>query len=376
MKRWGHLQNSKKYYLPGEKNKKTTLSVEDREQIVQRALSSVFNNKELKGFSVLVGAQESQPSPTPTPTPSYTPTLTPTPTTPAWNPSQLTNLYEWWTNTSGISTTGSEVDSWTGYNGRVFTPQNSGYKPQYNSSDSDWNTLPSVLINPTSVIGTPVGLTSTASSGSTSKTMIVVSRTLSYPNPSLDYTGFFTIGTDQGNPRFSLLFKPNTNQYDGFNIQTVNEVIFGSVSLPQYTNSFISYDYTTGQYTYSVSTTINSINGVSVNDNSSPGYSWAQPNLAVGSYTINNGNAGLLTSPKMSVVEVIVVDGILTPTEVSNLNTFLTNKYLAPVIPTPTPTPSATPTLTPSSGAIFNNILTEGSDNIQGENGVYIQYEY
>lgn len=56
MKRWGHLQNSQKYYLPGEKNRKTTMSLQDREELIRKTIGQVYDGKDLRGFSVLIGA--------------------------------------------------------------------------------------------------------------------------------------------------------------------------------------------------------------------------------------------------------------------------------------------------------------------------------
>ena len=63
MKRWGHLQNTQRYFLPGEKNKKTTLSVEDREQLIAKALKEVYDGQKIEGFSVLIGASGTTPPP-------------------------------------------------------------------------------------------------------------------------------------------------------------------------------------------------------------------------------------------------------------------------------------------------------------------------
>lgn len=319
-------------------------------------------------------------TPTPTLTSTSTPTLTSTPTptqtTPAWNPSQLSDLYDWWTNTTGISTTSNLVNSWTGYNGRVLVPQSGSQKPIYQPSDPNWNYFPSILINNDNILGVPVGLTAPASSASTtSKTMLIVSRLISLPNTGFEYTGLITLGTNQSEARMSLLFRPSEVRFDGFNNNT-GEIFFGTYSTPQYLNTYISYDYSSGVYTYSVSSTINSIDGLSVTQNGGTGFNWGVPDLAVGSYTINNGNFGLLTSPKISVVEVIVLDKILSPTDITNINSYLTNKYLVPPTPTPTPTLTRTPTLTPSSGSILNVILAENDDFIQTEDGLYLQYEY
>ena len=315
-------------------------------------------------FYLYAGSYINAVVPTPTPTPTSTATPTPSPTQPAWSPSQLSNLYEWWTTSSGINTSGTDVISWEGYNGNLLSPQSSTYKPTYVASDSDWKSEPSIIINNGDILDIDVGMSGLSSSNVSSKTIIMVSRIL---NTNVrGYEGFITLGTSNSQDRMSILVQKDSQGFLGYNSCNSQEIVYGSVvpaNMPQYSNVVMTYDYDNGVYNFYASETANLTNQWSATSTCVSGRTLTDYGLAIGSYTTGT----LMSPPKMSVVEVIAVDGILTPTDYSNLQVYLQNKYYVIPTPTPTPTLTATPTLTPSTPSIdpdaqtyLNEIVAQG----------------
>jgi hypothetical protein len=291
------------------------------------------------------------PTPTTTVTPTPTSTLTPTPTPSpvSWTPASITGLYDWWESTSGVATSGSEVTGWTGYNGKVLVPNNSSYNPAYRASDSDWNNYPSIVINPNAVSvpspDTSVGLEVSASTANTSKTVIVISRVLELVSD--DYQPVLSLGTDLNPPRMTLFGIATDNKYDFYNTDTNSEVFYGNgtFSANTYSISMIQYDRTSGVYKSYTSTNYDITGGTSGTTTGSANYNYTTDSLGIGLYS-DYGSYN--TAPKMSVVEFISVDAILSSTELVNLKNYINNKYFVNPGPSPTPTPTSTTTPTPS----------------------------
>jgi hypothetical protein len=92
-----------------------------------------------------------------------------------FTPANFRNLGDWWSSDFGVNLTGTDVDSWVGINGNVFTPRETDFKAIYDSSDADFNGRPSIGTNPG---GFDVGYTASVIAGVTNKTIIMVSKIL------------------------------------------------------------------------------------------------------------------------------------------------------------------------------------------------------
>jgi len=259
-------------------------------------------------------------TPTNTPTPSVTATPTPTPSAVVFTPADLTGLYDWWRADTGVDTTGSLVNAWTGHSGNVFTAASS-QKAVFSGSSSDWNGEPCIILNTgQSYFG---HYTVTPSSENTDKTLILVSKirevvTTSANNPVIG------IGTNSGlNPRWILFGRSSTGTYNGY-ANTIGENAFGSgFTNGNYQIVMMNYNRTTGEYNYYVSQNSDVFDGVSYSETGTSGLNHTVDLLALAWYPISGYNS----MPEMSVVEVIATDSILSAAETTDLQNYLANRY-------------------------------------------------
>lgn len=100
---------------------------------------------------------------------------------PPFSPASLPGLVDWWTASSGVSTSGSNVTNWTGYNGNILT-KNGNYSPNptYNPSDPNYNNMGSITFPSTSMY------MSSTYSGVVNPTMIVIGN---IGNTAAQYNG-------------------------------------------------------------------------------------------------------------------------------------------------------------------------------------------
>jgi len=289
-------------------------------------------------------------TPTPSATPpsvSVSPTPTPTPSSAgAWTPASLNNLFDWWTADAGVGLSGSDVTGWTGYSGHTLIPYNASYKATYTSSDSDWNNEPSIKFNPnldTQDCGYYYYLNSADYNDAS---VIIVAKLidkLSTAPSSLN--NIFTNGIPDR--RFGY-FGAVSNDEWGYYTQgytTPSEFVQGGTGYTNGNYMILRYDLNnqTGVSKFFQSTTSNLTNEVQQITGSALGQ-FNLGNLTIGSYY---GVIGAVT-PRMSVVEFIKIDGLPSGGEITNLETYINNKYFAP-LPSPSVTPTPSVSVTPSS---------------------------
>lgn len=253
--------------------------------------------------------------------------VAPTPP-PSWTPAEMTNLFDWWRADTGLTLTGSDVDSWEGYNGTLFTPVSSSLKATYTSSSSNWNSQAAITINPTNSASN-AGYSATTNTGAISRTIYGVFRVNSISNE----TGLFTMedGALAGVKRASYILRTtdipaqlyyfqggivggadtyaNTGIEDG-----VGSYIFGA----------IEYNATAATKTVKFYASNSSTLGSSpVATTSGTATAGSVPIINLGYY------ARFLPLPaqSMDVVEVISVDGLLNSSDVSNLETYINTRY-------------------------------------------------
>jgi len=249
------------------------------------------------------------------------------PTPPAWTPAQMTNLNDWWRADTGLTLTGTDVDSWEGYNGQIFSPKTPALKATYSSSDSNWNNQASITINPTNS-GSNAGYQVYTSGGATSRTIYGIFRINSVSNE----TGLFTMedGAVSNVKRASYLVRttetPNKLWYytdqlvksgavyanSGIN-DGVGSYIFGAIeyNASAATKTIQFYASNTSTLGSVINTTSGTFSAADV------GY------LNLGFYI----NSLTLPAQSFSVVEVISVNGILNPTDLTELETYLNTRY-------------------------------------------------
>jgi len=266
------------------------------------------------------------PTVTPTQTPSATPTPTPTPSAAVWSPSQMTNLQDWWRADTGVSLTGSDVDSWEGYNGNVISPLNTSKKASYDAADTDWNGEPSITINPTNETNGTIEVgytTESLSSGISDKTFYMVCKIDNLQNEK----GLFLMKADDPDTsRMAILTRTTgtPNSLYGFNYAILPGTSYTTLNTDNTNGSylFVAMSYSTSgdmNWYSSNSSTLGSptktLTGAST--------TFVADEMEIGSYV-----GAIKPSSKFSVVEVISVDNtIATGTELTNLQNYLNTRY-------------------------------------------------
>ena len=258
--------------------------------------------------------------PLPTPTPTATSTQTPTPSTAAWTPAQFSNLWDWWSSNSGVNVSGNSVINWTGYSGNVLSAHSSSFYPDYISSDSNFNSQPSILVN-SGTAQNDMGFTINLPSDNTSKTSIVIGRLnqkaasgdniLNTWNPGVDpragifgvfnasdYLCYESVGGD------TLTYTGNTNNNNTYQI------------------IMMSYDRSGGILNYHMS---NLTSGLTTPvEARSIG---AGENFVGGKFGVLSYNGGYGYSPNMNIVEAVFINGVPSGSEITNYINYLSTKY-------------------------------------------------
>lgn len=246
------------------------------------------------------------------------PTPTPTPTSSSWTPASLSNLWDWWTASSGVGLSGSMVLDWTGYNGNKLVPFNGSFMANFNTSDANFNNQNSITINP-SFVGTDCGYYVPLDGVAKTGTVIMVG----YINQK--YTADFTCLWSNSMPsiRYTMFTEGGGDRYLSYNSQgTPQSTLTGSNCLDgQYMFLRGDYNYTAGDsnfYQSNTNTFTNNISTISV----PYGNNYNLANLTLGSYTGVYGQTSTFT-----VVEFIKLDGIPTNTEMAQLSSYINQKY-------------------------------------------------
>lgn len=243
----------------------------------------------------------------------------------AWTPLDFANLSDYWEPNTGITFSGGDVDSWTGANGTTLNYQFT--RPGYSGSATLFNGEPSVNLNKNAASGDTGGLTtSTFSSANSDKTIMLI--------------GYLHFGTETGAGFSNLInFNPNVTprmgifgQDSGGNDTTYacyrsdgpgdvltyngNTYVDGTYQMIR-----VSYNRTTGVMDYYGGNTISTLTSAIKSQAGSAGSNFTGGSFNVGSYQ----NA--FSCPRMDVVEVLLIDGIPSGTEMSNYQTWLSNTY-------------------------------------------------
>jgi hypothetical protein len=259
------------------------------------------------------------PTPTPTPTNTTTPTKTPTPSAAPWTPAQMTGLWDWWSASSGVVTGFGYVINWEGYNGNLLVPLNNNTNNSYISSDSSFNNQPSVNINTTQLLAGDVGLTTLVSSASSvSKCQIIVGQVIWKTNSDTSIIGAWGA---ENNPRFAMFSQPGTPLVDYYaDVSGYNQGT-GYFEPSNYVFARQQYNFSNGELRYYESSA-NTFNNQIGTYTASSGLNFVNGYFTVGSY-----RGQFASTPNMKVVEVIGLNAIPSGSELTQLSTYLTNKY-------------------------------------------------
>lgn len=241
---------------------------------------------------------------------------------PTWTPAQMTNLWDWWTASSGVAVNGTNgVTTWTGFNGNVLGPTTAGREANYVASEANLNNQPSINFNTGSSGTRDFGYEVNTPTNQTSKTMILfghlVSKITSEDNILLAIT-------PNANPRMGLWGSRNTSQYwNAFNDGSGDTSLYSGTTYTNGTKQFIRHDYnrSAGSYNCYASNTntfTTLANTLSKN---------ANINYTAGKFTVLGYRNGYGTTPRMNVGEVIFINGIPSNDDLTNLSGYLTRKY-------------------------------------------------
>jgi hypothetical protein len=241
----------------------------------------------------------SNPTPTPTSTPNPTPTTTPTPTLVPFNPSSISGLTTWFVPTLGITTSGGYVTSWT-------------------------DQIGSRVAIPTSLTDFTLTDTLNGINGITAPSSNVDSMSWSSIDTYTDLTVFGVVKRDSTGTNNPQYFMGNDTAqgigvaYDGGT--GYKPYIFdGSTGMLLQGGT----DITTPQYlTWALGTSTGFINqnGVQVASNS------GNANPQVINRIFENTTAGF-RALQGTIWEVLIYDRVLTSTEITQVETYLSSKY-------------------------------------------------
>lgn len=233
--------------------------------------------------------------------------------TSSWTPNDIGNVFDWWDTKSGVLHRSGKVYVWNGHRNNFLLPYGEYNLATYNEKDTSWGNEPSVTINPSN-LKCDAGYYTKASAKETSKTVIVVSKvSVMYNNSPVVSLGF-----------------PYDNRF-GLWVSKFNSYLFYDSYVPYYyggkfdNGSYqivrITYDMDKGGTEYFVSKNLNLSEKVAKLDSKS-GRKYNQGKFNVGGYDDDYGY-----SPKMSVVEILLVDGVPTDKELSTYEKYLKYRY-------------------------------------------------
>jgi hypothetical protein len=237
-------------------------------------------------------------------------------TTYSWTPKDIKNVWDWWNSQYGIKKTGNLVQEWKGVNGFELEPGDEYNKALVDTADKNWGNQPSVVMNP-NFKNKDCGYYTKLNLNKTSKTAILVSRVINRQTKNMN--ALLAVNSDTY-PRFGIWGLPGQSYmfYDSrFPYQ------YGGNQYKDSTYQFIriSYDRTNGFTEYFVNNSPDFKNKLYTYQ-TLKGMDFVNGDLSVGHYSDKYG-----TTPKMSVVEVLFVDGILSEQELDMYGKYLKYKY-------------------------------------------------
>ena len=266
------------------------------------------------------------PPPSPTPTNTITPTQT---TTPSATPlPTFNNLWDWWKSDTNVAVNGSnQVTGWTGQNGTILSAHTATRLADLISTDPLFDNKPSIYFNPTG--GTQDWGYKTPQDASSSSECVMMVGYLesavqtaqglnnllyvgSFTTPRMAITGRAPIG---GSNQYRTLYRP-TGAGSDTGANTGTTYVNGTYQLLR-----MQYDRSTGVYNFYAST------GNSFTNLIWTSTSFSGDNFNNGFFVVAGNQNNFGPTPQLKVVEVVYINGIPSPSEVSNYQTYLANKY-------------------------------------------------
>jgi hypothetical protein len=235
-----------------------------------------------------------------------------------FTPANFRNLGDWWSTGYGVQLTGTDVDSWVGVNGNVLRPVNATYKAIYDSSDTDFNSKPSISLNPN---GTEVGYTASVASGNTNKTIIIVAKMLTNSSEtsimSMNTSSSKSIRAASTTSVGSNLAQAYTDG-TGYQYQSVSDVSVAAgvnfVHILQYTKSLAKMDWFFSNGSNIPTTPTKSTLGRDTNiDFDFVSFAWYLD--------------GVIGSARFKVTDFIVINGVPTSEEIASFSSYLSTNY-------------------------------------------------
>ena len=232
--------------------------------------------------------------------------------TSSWTPREIKNVWDWWNSENGIIKEGDYIEYWIGVKGTKLEHGSDKDKALFVGSDKDWGNKPSVLMNP-NFKTKDCGYYTKSSTAKSSKTVFMVSKLYDFhKNNNIMFNfGMSSIGI-WGNSNGSYFVYHITHPHTGAG----NKFTKGSYQFIK-----VSYDFINGGTTYSVDNDLSFRNTIHT-FNSKSGLYYSNRTLGLGYYDSKYGQ-----TPKMSVVELLVLDGIPTDEEVITYEKYLKYKY-------------------------------------------------
>jgi hypothetical protein len=266
-------------------------------------------------------------TPTTTETPTPTPTITPTTSQSVWTPAQMSNLNDWWTadDSSKLGLTGTNVDSWSGYNGTVLTPYNNSRKAVYSGSSSVWNSEPCVIFNPNNN-SDQIGYKTNKTGTTETQTSIIVCNLEGNGNDK----GLMTMWDEATSNASRTAFLENSTDIWSFQEAIVNSGgVYTTTGIPGVTGDYVFgvIEYNASAATKSIQFYVSNTSSLGSPINAATGTRTPEllPRFEIGAYLENV--VGLTGTPRFSVVEIIILNGTFGVSDKTNLENYINTKY-------------------------------------------------
>ena len=248
------------------------------------------------------------------------------PAPPSWSPAEMNNLFDWWRADTGLTLTGSDVDSWEGYNGNILQPYNTARKAIYSGSSTVWNSQPSVIFNPNNNTD-QVGYYMDRDIASTiTQTSIIVLNAEAVANDRF----WMTLWDKDTSNASRAGLSPKTGEVWRYQEAIVTAGgLYASSGVPGAAGNYVFgvIEYNASAATKSISFWISNTSSLGAVNYTATGTRTPEimERLEIGAYLENV--VGATGTRRFSVVEIIQLSGTFDAADKTNLETYINTRY-------------------------------------------------
>jgi len=240
----------------------------------------------------------------------------------AWTPASLTGIQYWWNTGYGINQTGSALASWTDQiSGSVLTT-NAGTAMVYTAADANVNNQPSVYQNGTYATVSNGGITNLSIAGTDDYSIIFIGK------PEALGSAVYAIwGGETSTSAAASELAPYTSSPDGANVPGFYRFLypaFAGVRTNTATTAGINVVFHAICYKNSTATITQYYNSTTANTTTTG----AGSNIDRVPFRFEIGGYTNSLQFKGRIMEAIITKSVPTTQELTDLNTYVQNKYV------------------------------------------------